>query len=687
MRSERGRGALRSRQGNLNNSSTIVNNFIRFALMNSASKRIRNFVIIAHVDHGKSTLADRFLELTGTVEPRKMHEQYLDRLELERERGITIKMQPVRMVYRPAALENRPGGLGGIDEVDRDRSTVSISPSEAPPTARLPAGQGRAGIDQAERSYILNLIDTPGHADFAYEVSRALAAVEGAILLVDATQGIQAQTLSNLELARSQGLAIIPAVNKIDLARSESEQAALELARLLGIEPKAVFLVSAKTGEGVRELLTAAIERIPPPANARGPAGGDQMFAGLIFDSNFDPYQGVVAHVRVFSGVLRSGDAFRCLATGAEFSALEAGIFSPDRTPRKELGAGEIGYVATGLKEAEKIRAGDTLVRVADAGRDPPPDPLPGYREPALVVFASMFPENQDDYRALREALSRLKLEDSALVSEPEDSPALGRGVRTGFLGLLHLEIVSERLRREYGLRLIITSPSVPFRVHPKRGGAPQTVFSASRLPDASEIAAIEEPWAELEIVTPGAGLGAASTLLAERGGRILEARTLSADRLLVIAEAPLREVIVDFADRLKSATRGFASFSAKPAGFRPAALVRLDLRVAGTPVPALAEVVPQAEAYHIGRSRVERLKSLLPQELFPVAIQAEVGGRIIARETIPALRKDVTGYLYGGDRTRKMKLWAKQKRGKARLRAAGRVTIPAAIFVELLKR
>lgn len=603
---------------------------------------IRNFCILAHIDHGKSTLADRFLELTGTVEKRKMRDQFLDMHPLEREKGITIKMQPVRMAWKYRGDE-----------------------------------------------YLLNLIDTPGHVDFAYEVSRALAAVEGAILLVDATQGVQAQTLANLALAQHEKLALIPAINKIDLSSADVSKTEEEISGLLGVSGHAIARVSGKVGTGVEELLAAVIERIPPPRAALE----DAPLQGLIFDSLYDPYQGVIAHIRIFSGSLKKGDRLHFCATTGEAEALEVGIFSPTRAPQEELSCGAIGYVATGVKDPEIVRVGDTITRAADVSQGKVAS-LPGYREPLPMVFASVFPENQDDFTILGESLKKLKLEDGALSFEPEESSVLGRGYRTGFLGMLHMEIVAERLRREYHLALIFSNPSVAFRVTRKfRGGGVGTpsisemVYSASKMPPEHEIFSIEEPWASVEVITPASFLGSLTTLIHSRSGRTGETKTLSGDRLLIVFEAPLREIIVDFYDALKSVSGGFASMSYHVADYRVADLTRLDILVAGEKIPSFSEIIPRADSERIGRARVEKLKDLLGRQLFTVALQAEVGGRIIARETIPAMRKNVTGYLYGGDRTRKMKLWKKQQKGKERLKASGRVEIPTEVFLKMMKR
>ncbi|QQG45057.1 MAG: elongation factor 4 [Candidatus Sungiibacteriota bacterium] len=584
---------------------------------------IRNFVIIAHIDHGKSTLADRFLELTGTVEKRRMREQFLDTMALERERGITIKMAPVRMGWQ---------------------------------------------------GYTFNLIDTPGHVDFTYEVSRALAAVEGAILLVDATQGIQAQTLANFQLAQKEGLVVIPAINKIDLPSAEIVRTEAEFVSLLGALPEDIYKISAKTGEGVEELLRAVIKKVPPPQNKN-----EEMLRALIFDSHFDPYQGVIAYVRIREGFVKKGERIFFLATNSTAEILETGVFMPERVPKNMLSAGEIGFLATGVKETERVRVGDTIAKNKSA------DSLTGYREPQAVVFASIFPENQDDYEPLRESLKKLKLNDAALTFEPEESGALGRGMRSGFLGVLHMEIVAERLRREYGLKVVFTNPSVAFRVKTK--SSEDFIYSAAKMPQPHEIEWVKEPWVRVEVITPKEYLGTFGSLVSEKSGKISDTSNLAGERLLFKFEAPLREIIVDFYDKLKSVSQGFASMSYEIIDYRPADLVRMEILVAGQNQPALAEIVPRGKVYFTARERVQKLKELLPRELFAVAIQAEVEGRIIARETVPALKKDVTGYLYGGDRTRKMKLWKKQQKGKKKLKSRGRVEIPPEIFLKLLKK
>lgn len=630
---------------------------------------IRNFCILAHIDHGKSTLADRFLELTGAVEIRKMRAQYLDMHPLERERGITIKMQPVRMAYRPSQIN------------------ADLTQMNAENLPRVSASGLR------ESAYVLNLIDTPGHADFSYEVSRALAAVEGAILLVDATQGVQAQTLANLHAAQREGLTIIPVINKIDLPSAEVGRTRDEIMRLIGCGADEIYAISAKDGTGVAELLAAVTEKVPPPrASNQLPVISNQLLRALVFDSKYDPYLGVVAHIRIVEGTLKKGERIFFMASGAGAEALEVGIFLPERSEAAGLSAGEIGYVATGLKQPAAVRVGDTIIHAdilkhlnSEIFKDMA---LPGYREPAPMVFASLFPEDQGDYEAVRDALGKLKLEDAALTFTPEDAGPLGRGFRAGFLGLLHMEIIAERIRREYDVALVLTRPSVAFRVMARGASSdPVMVYSASRLPPAPEIVSLEEPWVRCEAIAPTAYLGALAGLISEAGGVMGDTETLAADRLLVSFEAPLREVIIDFYDRLKSVSHGFASFSYEPIGYRAGDLVRLDIIIADELQPSLAEIVTRDAAYGIGRSRLGALKELLPAELFSIALQAVVDGRIIARETIPAVKKDVTAHMYGGDRTRKMKLWKKQQKGKKRLKETGRVAIPPEIFFKLHRR
>ena len=606
-------------------------------------QNIRNFVIIAHVDHGKSTLADRFLELTGTVEKRKMQEQYLDTMELERERGITIKLQPVRMIYKP---------------------------------------------DGSNSEYILNLIDTPGHVDFTYEVSRSLAAVEGAILLVDATQGVQAQTLANLSLAQKQGLVIIPVINKIDLPNARISETEEEVFNLTGEEN--ILKVSGKTGEGVERVLEEVIKKVPAPVT--GNQKPDTGSRALIFDSAFDAYKGVMAYVRVFGGEIRAGDKFWLLAAKEKGEVIEVGHFSPKLEKSNQISAGEIGYIATGIKIPGLVRVGDTVLVSGKEERNQKPVTsdqrlaLPGYQEPLPVVFASFFPENSEQFDELKDALEKLKLTDASLVFEPESSPVLGRGFRLGFLGLLHIEIISERLKREFGLGLIISSPTVEYEVFLKNGEAVK-IRSAVQLPDPSFIEKIKEPISKLDIITPLSHMGAVMKLAGELRSEYQETSYLTQETVRLVYLAPLSEIITDFYDRLKSVSSGYASMSYEPISHQEADLVRLDILVAEEKVEPFSRIIPRYRAENIGRAMVGKLKDVIPPQLFSVALQAAVGGKIIARETIKARRKDVTGYLYGGDITRKKKLLEKQKRGKEKMREAGRVNIPQKVFLEMLKK
>ncbi|MBI2670201.1 MAG: elongation factor 4 [Candidatus Yanofskybacteria bacterium] len=604
-------------------------------------QNIRNFCIVAHIDHGKSTLADRFLELTGTVEKRKMHEQFLDQMELERERGITIKLQPVRMSY--ALNANR---------------------------------------------YTLNLIDTPGHVDFSYEVSRSLAAVEGVILLVDATKGVQAQTLANLHLAQKQGLAIIPVINKIDLPNARVAEAEEELVNLLTMPREDILKISAKTGEGVEQVLEAVIAKITPSI----PYTLDpkpSSFRALIFDSAFDIYKGVIAFVRVFGGSIKAGEKIKLFASRATSDVVEVGYFAPQLKKESMLSAGEIGYIATGLKDPGQIRVGDTIFKSQISNLKSQNEilkPLSGYQEPKPMVFASFYPESSDDYDVLKDALGKLKLTDASLVYEPESSPALGRGFRLGFLGMLHIEIVSERLRREFGLALIVSTPSVEYHVATKKSEVLK-VRSAAALPDPGIIESIEEPMVDLEILSPVSYMGQLMKLLSELRSQYRSTDYLSKEVAILKYLVPLSEIITDFYDRLKSVSSGYASMSYEPARYQVYDLVRLDILVAEEKVEPFSKIVPRERTYHEGRRIVEKLKKILPRQWFAVSLQAAIGGKIIARETIPALRKDVTGYLYGGDVTRKKKLLEKQKRGKAKMKERGKVEIPQKVFLEMLKK
>ncbi|MFN7088334.1 MAG: translation elongation factor 4, partial [Candidatus Paceibacteria bacterium] len=575
-----------------------------------SQQSIRNFVIIAHVDHGKSTLADRFLELTGTVSKRDLKEQFLDQMELERERGITIKMQPVRMVYHP------------------HREITQTGPRKSA---------------QVE-NYVLNLIDTPGHVDFSYEVSRSLAAVEGAILLVDATQGIQAQTISNFNLAKKEGLKIIGALTKIDLNPPYIAEIEKEVADLIGIEPKEILRVSGKTGEGIRTLLDAVISKIPAPKGDTSKA-----LRALVFDSSFDPYRGVIAYVKIVDGSIKKGDKFVFCKTRALGEVLEVGIFTPELKPKDELFAGEIGYIATGIKEPNKVRVGDTLTKFKIQKIEA--EPLPGYSEPQPVVFASFFPAGADDFQLLEDALSKLKLNDASFTFSAVRHSVLGQGFKIGCLGSLHLEIVKERLLREYGLELVITFPSVMYRVVTNDKKIID-IHTPQELPPLHLIKSIQEPWVKGTILTPPEYLGQVISLIQNSRGYINTTESLVREIILNF-ELPLGELIVDFYDRLKSITRGYGSLSYEVSNFKPGDLVKVDILVAGKVLEAFSRIIPRHSADSWGRATIEKLKEILPREVFPVPIQAAIGSKIIARVTLPALKKDVTGHLYGGDRTR----------------------------------
>ncbi len=603
--------------------------FLIICSSNFMNSNIRNFVIIAHIDHGKSTLADRFLEVTNTIEKRKMREQFLDQMDLERERGITIKLQPVRMEYK---------------------------------------------------TYILNLIDTPGHVDFSYEVSRSLAAVEGAILLVDATKGVQAQTLANLYLAQQQNLVIIPAINKIDLPGARVDEVEEEIRNILGEQGAnaEIYKISAKEGAGVEELLQAVIKKVPPP---QGDA--QKPLRALVFDSSYDFYKGVLAYVRIFDGEIKRGEKIILVVSGARGEVVEVGVFKPAFLGTQKLSAGEIGYIATGLKEVEFCRVGDTISKFP-LSREV--KALAGYREPNPMIFASFYPSEGQEFDALKDALAKLKLSDASLVFEPESSDALGRGFKCGFLGMLHLEIVSERLRREYGLKLIVTTPSVVYQLKEKNGKQ-SLIYSPQQLPDASRIDKISEPWVKLEIIGPNEYLGVIMKLFQSLGGSYTSTQYLGTQRVVIAYEAPLREIIVDFYDRLKSATAGYASMSYELIDWRPGDLVCLNILVAQEPVDALARIVPRHKAASEGRFIVEKLKEILPAQMFAVSLQAAVGGKIVAREDLAAQRKDVTAKLYGGDVTRKNKLLDKQRKGKKKMREQGSVNIPQDVFLKILKK
>lgn len=597
--------------------------------------KIRNFCIIAHIDHGKSTLADRMLEITGTVTKREMKSQLLDSMELEREKGITIKLTPVCMSYK---------------------------------------------------GYTLNLIDTPGHVDFSYEVSRSLQAVEGAILVVDATQGIQAQTLANVYLALEQDLTIIPVINKIDLPASDVPRVSAEIINLLGCSEDEIIKVSAKTGEHVDEVLDAIIDRIPAPRHSAGETkevaekNSDSMRA-LIFDSYFDDYRGVILYIRMFSGTLSKNANIHMMATGSNDIALEVGILNPKMSPRDELKAGEIGYIVTNLKATREAKVGDTVT----LAKNPTKLALPGYKNVHPFVYAGFFPVSNDQYNDLKEALEKLALSDSALQYEPENSPVLGFGLRIGFLGLLHMDIIRERLEREFKLDLIVTNPSTDYRVT-MTSGEELDIRSATSLPDATKILEIREPWVKGEIITPKEYIGAILDLIITKRGRQKNISYIDT-RAIINFEAPMANLLTDFYDQLKSSTSGYASFNYELAGYQAEDLVRVDFLVAGERVDALSVMAHRSEADAIGRTVTKKLKEVIPRQNFEVALQAAIGARIIARETLGAFRKDVTVKIHTGDRDRKAKLVEKQKRGKARMKRFGKVDIPSEAFTVMLKR
>jgi GTP-binding protein LepA len=585
-------------------------------------ERIRNFSIIAHIDHGKSTLADRILEVTNTVTGRDMRAQVLDSMELERERGITIKAQAVRVEWK---------------------------------------------------GHVLNLIDTPGHVDFTYEVSRSLQACEGAVLVVDAAQGVEAQTVANAYLAIENNLELLPVVNKIDLPQADPEGAGRELAELVGDDPERALRVSAKTGQGVEAVLDAIIERIPPPA-------GDPNAPprALVFDSSYDQYRGVVAFVRVIDGEFHAREDVLAMAQGTRFETEEVGFFSPTMKAADSLGVGEVGYIVTGLKDVAKLRVGDTLTSQAR----PAEQPLPGYKDVKPMVFAALFPTDSDEYPQLRDALERLKLNDGSLSYEPETSQALGFGFRCGFLGLLHMEIVRERLEREFDLDLLVTAPTVAYLVETPTGERLE-VHNPADMPEERE--RVEEPYVRASIVVPKDGVGQVMELCNERRGRFDHMEYPSTERVLLIYELPLAEIVFDFYDQLKSRTKGYASFDYDLAGFREGQLVRLDVLVGGEPVDALSLVLHRDEAYARGRALVDRLREEIPRQMFDVPVQAAIGSRIIARETIKAKRKDVIAKCYGGDISRKRKLLEKQKAGKRRMKQVGAVEVPQEAFLAVL--
>lgn len=591
---------------------------------------IRNFCIIAHIDHGKSTLADRLLQMTGTISDRDMTNQVLDSMDLEREKGVTIKASAVRMQY-----------------------------------------QAKDG-----EQYELNLIDTPGHVDFNYEVSRALAACEGALLIVDATQGIEAQTLANLYLAIEADLVIIPVLNKIDLVSARPDEVAKEVGELIGTPADEIIRISAKEGTNVDQVLEAIVTNLPPPKGEK-----DAPLQALIFDSHYDAYKGVIAYIRVVNGLIRSNDTLRLMANGASLKPVEIGVFAPAMTPTQELLAGDVGYVASGLKTVSECRVGDTLTsatRLADK-------PLPGYRQAKPMVFAGIYPSDGDDYEDLKEALEKLQLNDASLIYAPEVSQALNYGFRCGFLGLFHMEIIQERLEREYDLDIVVTAPSVEYKVI-MLGGEEIVIDSPAKLPDESTISEILEPWMSLQIFSPTEYYGTIMELVRKRRGTFVSQEYPAPDRVQLNYEIPLSELIVDFFDDLKSRTRGYASMDYHIADYRHGDLVKLEILVGGEQVDALATIVHREDAYHKGQALVSKLKALIPRQLYDVAIQAYAAGRVISRANVKALRKDVLAKCYGGDITRKKKLLEKQKRGKKRMKMVGNVEIPQDAFMAVLR-
>ena len=592
--------------------------------------RIRNFSIIAHIDHGKSTLADRLLQITGTVAQREMKEQFLDNMDLERERGITIKLQAARMDY----------------------------------TAK--DGQ----------KYVLNLIDTPGHVDFSYEVSRSLAACEGALLVVDASQGVEAQTLANVYLALENNLEIIPVLNKIDLPSAEPERVAAEIEEVVGLDCSEAIRASAKAGIGINDILESIVQLVPPPQDTLA-----EPFRALIFDSYYDAYRGVIVYFRVMDGRVKKGDKIRFMASGKEFIIDELGILSPQQVQVNELHAGEVGYLAAAIKTVADARVGDTITLTAK----PAKEPLPGYTEAKPMVFCGLFPTDADQYADLKDALEKLKLNDAALSYEPETSSAMGFGFRCGFLGLLHMEIVQERLEREYNLDLITTAPSVVYQVTTTDGEIVE-VDNPSLLPSPQKREKIEEPYIQVEMITPETYVGALMELCQSRRGVFKDMRYFTKTRTALIYELPLAEVVTDFFDQLKSRSRGYASMEYQLIGYRENELVKLDIMVNGDPVDALAMIVHRDKAYYVGRALTEKLKELIPRHQFKVPIQAAIGSKIIASEHIPALRKDVLAKCYGGDISRKKKLLDKQAKGKKRMKAIGTVDVPQEAFMAVLK-
>ena len=587
--------------------------------------RLRNISIIAHIDHGKSTLADRMFEICGAVDPRDMRAQYLDSMDIERERGITIKLQSVRLEHN---------------------------------------------------EHVINLIDTPGHVDFGYEVSRSLAACEGVILVVDASQGIEAQTLANCYLALENDLEIVAVLNKIDLPAADPDTYAAEIEQVLGIPATEILRISAKTGEGVTELLDAVVERIPAP---QGQA--DAPLQGLIFDSHFDQYRGVVSSIRVMNGRLKTHAKLRFMQVGSTYEALEVGVRTPDNEPVSELGPGEVGYLIAGIKDVGEARSGETVTEAARQAADP----LDGYQDPKPMVFCGLYPVEGDEFEDLRESLEKLRLNDSSFTYEPETSGALGFGFRCGFLGLLHMEIVRERLEREYDLNLIATAPSVEYRVL-RTDGIEISIDNPADLPDPSSIQKVLEPYLKVTIITPSGFTGTIMDLCQTRRGEMVKMEYLSPERLEIQYRMPLGEVVTDFFDQMKSRSQGYASLDYEPIGYEPGDLVKVDILIAGEPIDAFSSIIHRSKSYDYGKKMADKLKELIPRQQFDVPIQAAIGSKILSRQTIKAYRKDVTAKLYGGDVSRKRKLLEKQKKGKKRMKSLGRVEVPSEAFTSALQ-
>ena len=609
-------------------------------------KNIRNFCIIAHIDHGKSTLADRLLEVTNTVSQREMQDQVLDDMELEKERGITIKSHAIQMNYvrrhTPQSLRDSSPNLG----------------------------------EQIEEEYVLNLIDTPGHVDFSYEVSRAIAACEGALLVVDATQGIQAQTISNLYLALENDLEIIPVMNKIDLDSAMPEEVADEIVDLLGCKPEEILRCSAKTGMGVPEILDAIVERIPAPEG-----DPNAPLQALVFDSVFNPFRGIISYFRIMNGTLRTGDHVKFFSTGREYDADEVGVLRLNMEPCKELSAGNVGYIISGIKTSKEVRVGDTITHV----QNPCEKPIEGFEAVKPMVFAGVYPVDTDDYEELRASIEKLQLNDASLTFEPESSLALGFGFRCGFLGLLHMEIVQERLTREFDMDVITTVPNVQYKVK-LTNGSEIDVYNPSGMPEPNNIAEVYEPYIHAQIITKADFIGPVIKLCMDKRGILKNQNYLTTDRIEITFDLPLGEVVFDFYDKLKSISKGYASFDYYINGYQPSKLVKLEILLNGDPVDALSTLTYVDNAYPIGRKMCEKLKDLIPRQQFDVAIQAAIGSKIIARETVRQVRKDVTAKCYGGDITRKRKLLEKQKEGKKRMRQVGNVEVPQSAFLAVLK-